>query len=252
MLSSGSRDQLCSPPVVLLWSWVFAVLVYWGLVSLPCPLSLGQGQLAPCCQCVCDGLLIVFQFCSVVWLWMLLTGSGGELCGPWPALFQAVAYHWPAVSSSVFPAFVYWKFMQRSAPCPFLLLWCVYSTPPLLLYVSFQFLTYCLVFSFLFAGQGVILPRELCWFIPGVVGEYYMTLGAHLLVCQMSPKQVWSWHLMPWCYLFVTWHGEASYGLGVQDVEILILLGALFLPGVAPASHQDFWLTELMLSASAP
>jgi hypothetical protein len=32
----------------------------------------------------------------------------------------------------------------------------------------------------------------------------------------------------------------------------LILLGALFLPSVAPASQQDFWFTELMLSASTP
>jgi hypothetical protein len=38
------QNQLCSPPAVLLWSWVFTVLDYWGLVSLPYPLSLGQGQ----------------------------------------------------------------------------------------------------------------------------------------------------------------------------------------------------------------
>jgi hypothetical protein len=37
-------NQLCSPPAVLLWSWVFTVLVYWGLVSLPLPPSLGQGK----------------------------------------------------------------------------------------------------------------------------------------------------------------------------------------------------------------
>jgi hypothetical protein len=42
-LSSGSGDQFCNPPAVLLWSWVFTVLVYWGLVSLPRLLSLGQG-----------------------------------------------------------------------------------------------------------------------------------------------------------------------------------------------------------------
>jgi hypothetical protein len=39
-----SWNQLCSPPTILLWSWVFTVLVYWGLVSLPRPLYLGQGQ----------------------------------------------------------------------------------------------------------------------------------------------------------------------------------------------------------------
>jgi hypothetical protein len=37
-------NQLCSPPSILLWSWVLTILDYWGLVSLPCPLSLGQGR----------------------------------------------------------------------------------------------------------------------------------------------------------------------------------------------------------------
>jgi hypothetical protein len=48
---------------------VFTVLDYWGLVSLPHPLSLGKvsdlssGTLLSACR---DGLLIVFQFCSIV------------------------------------------------------------------------------------------------------------------------------------------------------------------------------------------
>jgi hypothetical protein len=70
-----------------------------------------------------------------------------------------------------------------------------------------------------------------------------MMLGAHLLVCKMSPKQVWSWHLAlqePSCFLSVMWCGEALYVLGVQGVEVLILLGALFPPSVAPVSEQDF------------
>jgi hypothetical protein len=32
----------------------------------------------------------------------------------------------------------------------------------------------------------------------------------------------------------------------------LILLGGLFLPSVAPASHQGFWFMKLTLSASVP
>jgi hypothetical protein len=36
------------------------------------------------------------------------------------------------------------------------------------------------------------------------------------------------------------WHGEAFYGLRVQAVKVLILLGALFLPSVAPAFQKDF------------
>jgi hypothetical protein len=43
-LSSGSKDHFCGPPAILLWSWFFAVFVYWGLISLPRLLSMGQGQ----------------------------------------------------------------------------------------------------------------------------------------------------------------------------------------------------------------
>jgi hypothetical protein len=70
-----------------------------------------------------------------------------------------------------------------------------------------------------------------------------MMLGADLLVCQMSPKQVWSQCLAtqePSCFLSVTWCGEAFHGVGVQGVEVLILPCALFLPSVAPASQRGF------------
>jgi hypothetical protein len=36
-------------------------------------------------------------------------------------------------------------------------------------------------FFFFFAGGGdVSLPRDLCWFILGWLGEYHVTLGAYL------------------------------------------------------------------------
>jgi hypothetical protein len=94
--------------------------------------------------------------------------------------------------------------MRRSAPCFSPLLWCTYSTLPPLLHVSFQFLIYCSVFFFSGGGGKVVsLPRELCWFIPGGLGEYRVMLGAHLLVCWMSPKQIWSQHLVVvWAILF--------------------------------------------------
>jgi hypothetical protein len=38
----------------------------------------------------------------------------------------------------------------------------------------------------------------------------------------------------------------------VHSVRVLVLLDALFLPSVAPASQQGFRVMELMLSASAP
>jgi hypothetical protein len=47
----------------------------------------------------------------------------------------------------------------------------------------------------------------------------------------MSPKQIWSWHLVvrePSHFLTVTWCREALYGLGVQGVEALIPLGGFF------------------------
>jgi hypothetical protein len=48
------------------------------------------------------------------------------------------------------------------------------------------------------------------------------------------------------------WHGEAFHRLGIQDVKILILLGALFPPSVAPAFQKGFLFMELTLSASVP
>jgi hypothetical protein len=36
------------------------------------------------------------------------------------------------------------------------------------------------------------------------------------------------------------WCGEAFHRLGIQDVEVLILLAVLFLPSVAPVSPQGF------------
>jgi hypothetical protein len=169
------------------------------------------------------GLLIVFQFCNVVWLWMLLTGSGDEFCGMLSALFQAVAYHLPFVSPSAFPAFVYWKFTQRSAPCLSPLLWCAQSTLLPLQHIPFQFFIYHSVFFFRAGGQSVqgailVYPRGGCVF-------------AHLLVCWVSPKQIWSQCLVaqePSYFLSVTWHRESLHDLGVQGVELLIHLGVFF------------------------
>jgi hypothetical protein len=49
------------------------------------------------------------------------------------------------------------------------------------------------------------------------------------------------------------WHGEAFYGLGVQVVKVLILLGALFLPSGSSVSarflihgaHSVFFCAQL-------
>jgi hypothetical protein len=121
-----------------------------------------------------------------------------------------------------------------------------------------SFLVPCLLFTFCFVlwGRGgchsvqgamLVYPKDGC-------GNTTWCLFAHLLICQMSPKQVWSRSLAvqePSCFLSVTWHGEALYGLRVQGVKVFILLCAFFLPSVAPGFQQDFWFMEFMLSASA-
>jgi hypothetical protein len=74
-------------------------------------------------------------------------------------------------------------------------------------------------------------------------------LGAHLLVCQMSTKQVWSQNLavqQPSCFFSIMCHGEAFHRLGVQGVKVLILLASLFPPSVA--QH----LSEVLKSQSLP
>jgi hypothetical protein len=62
-------SQLCSPPAILFWSWVLTVLVYWVLVSFLAPFLWDKASdlsASPLLSACCDGLLIIFQFCSVV------------------------------------------------------------------------------------------------------------------------------------------------------------------------------------------
>jgi hypothetical protein len=61
------QNQLCSPPAVLLWNWVFTVLDYWGLLSAITspPFLWGKVvicQPAPYCQCVVMVCWLFFNF----------------------------------------------------------------------------------------------------------------------------------------------------------------------------------------------
>jgi hypothetical protein len=100
-----------------------------------------------------------------------------------------------------------------------------------------------LLFSFSLWGGVSVCPWGYAGLPQGWLWEYHVLLVAHLLVCWMSPKQVWSLCLLVWepsCFLSVTWCGEALYGLGVQGFKVLIHLGAFYLPSVASVSQQDF------------
>jgi hypothetical protein len=253
MLSSGSGGQLCSPPVVLLWSLFSLCLLTGGLLLCLTPFVWGKvndlsaGPLLS----ACDGFLFVFQFCRAIWLWVLLTGSGEELCGPLPALPQAVAYHPPTVGLPAFPT-ICLLIVHREISSLLL--------PPSLVHLQ-HFCPLCcvLVFTSLFIvqfffceGGGQSAQGAMLIYPRGGWGNTVWCLVLTCLICWMSPKQVWSWWWQPTCFLSVVWCGETLYGLGVQGIEVLILLSALFLPSVAPVSQEDFGFTELMLSSFVP
>jgi hypothetical protein len=141
------------------------------------------------------GLLTFFKLCNVIWLWMLFTGSGDELCGLLSALFQAAAYHPPTFSSSAFSEDFQSLFTASShvdqllVSPPFL----VHSKHPIPSAVCpFQFLIYYCFFFF--CGVEVSLAGELWWFNPKVVVEIQHAVY-FLTSLSASPKKVWIQHL---------------------------------------------------------
>jgi hypothetical protein len=140
----------------------------------------------------------------------------------------------------LFQPFVYWSSHRYQ----------LLASPPFSCELSASCPLCCvLVFSSLFIQvfffcRGVSLPRGLCWFIPGVAGEIpHVAWHSPVWSAKCLPGRlragIWWWQ-EPSCFLSVTWCGEAFYGLGVHGVEVLILLGALFPPSVAPESQQGF------------
>jgi hypothetical protein len=72
-----------------------------------------------------------------------------------------------------------------------------------------QFFVFCFFFK---QGGGGVRPGGYAGLSQRWLWDYYMMVGAHLLVCQMSPMQVWRLHLaaqQPSCFLSVMWHVEA-------------------------------------------
>jgi hypothetical protein len=66
----------------------------------------------------------------------------------------------------------------RLVPCPFPLLQCTFSNPPLLLCARFQFSVYFSVWGF-FWGESVC-PGGYVGLSQGLLGEFSLMLGAHL------------------------------------------------------------------------
>jgi hypothetical protein len=110
------------------------------------------------------------------------------------------------------------------------LLQCAYSTPPPLLHVFFLFLVYYSIWFFVGGAGGqsaqgatLVYPR----------GGWRNTSWCLVFTCWSAKclpsrfgASVWQRGSPP--VLSVMWHGKALYRLGVQGVEVLILLGALF------------------------
>jgi hypothetical protein len=131
----------------------------------------------PCCWhdvMVC----CLFSILQNIWLWVLLTGSGDGLCGPLPALLQAVAYHPPTVHVPAFPAIclliVHLEISFLFFPPSLVRFQCTYRHP-----------FHCvLVFSSLFIVQvffgGAIWPGGYAGLSQGWLVEYCMAVGTHL------------------------------------------------------------------------
>jgi hypothetical protein len=98
------------------------------------------------------------------------------------------------------------------------------------------------LFTQFFWGVGEGQSAEgLCWFIPGVAGRiphdaWCSTVWSAKCLQGRFGASIWWWSELS-CFLSVMWYGETFHRLGVQGVEVLILLGALYLPSVAPASQ---------------
>jgi hypothetical protein len=167
MLSSGSGDQLRRPLVVLLWRWLFTVLVYWGLFSLPHPLSLGQGQWSISCPpavSVIGWFTVCFSILqSKLRRWVLWSttcpalGSGLSPTHCQPSCLSCICLVIICGEISALLLPLYSVHFQQSRPFRHVL--------------ELYFITvWCLLFSFFSFLGGVSLPRGLCWFIPGVAG----------------------------------------------------------------------------------
>jgi hypothetical protein len=103
------------------------------------------------------------------------------------------------------------------APCP---LCCMFLFSSLFI-IQFLF--------FFLEGMGQSVQGAMLVYPRGSCGNTLSRLFAHLLVCvSQAGLELASGSAGALLFSSVTWHGEALYGLGIQGVRILILLGGIF------------------------
>jgi hypothetical protein len=145
-------------------------------------------------------------------------------------------------SSLLWTACLFRVYMKE---CPYPTLWWSGHSASFAMCLFFSScLLFTLEFFHFFPGWGSV------WFDPGFsVG---VPCSAYLLTWG-SAKQVRSWYLAvrePLWFLHLTWSGDATCGLRVWWCWNFACSWWFFLPGVSPASLQDFTLGS-MLSASS-
>jgi hypothetical protein len=125
----------------------------------------------------------------------------------------------------------------RSSGCPALFAMCLFFFPAT-----------CLLFSlgFFFPLFSLVGGQSFQEAIPIYCVPLSSPGGLHL------PKQSRCWCLLAWepsWFLCLMWSGDAMHGLGVWRSQCFASSWWFFLPGVSPASLQEFTLGS-MLSAS--
>jgi hypothetical protein len=184
MLSSGFRissvaHQLSCLELSFHCAWLL------GACFFASPLFPGQVQwsiswllLSVCC----DGLLIIFQFCSIIWLWVLLTGSGDELCGHYLPFFrQRLITHLLLALLPFQPLFTE-SLGKDQLLAPPLFSGALSVTLPFCCVLVFSnlFIVQFALLCFVLFCRGVTLPRGLCCLSQEYLGECHVTLGTQL------------------------------------------------------------------------
>jgi hypothetical protein len=150
---------------------------------------------------------------------------------------------------TAFPLFVYWKFMQRSAPCFFPFLQCAQSTPTPSVACSFSVLYYWVLFL---RGGSQSVQGAMLVYHRGGCGNTVCCLFAHLLACiSQAGLELASGSIgaLLFSQCNVAW--RSFVWAGGSECRSFDSFWCFFLPNVALASQQDFWFMELTLSASA-